>query len=204
MDRDPEPEVARPEGEALLQREDVAAHVVDGVGGGFVVEDEQVVLPEHALREVAEEHAGLGARDPPADGSHPARRHALADPCGERREQVLHRRHVGRHPGRPVDHLGPRRTGGLQPGVGGDQGLGLGGDRFEVVAQRTGEVAGGQRLATAEAARHLLGQRPVDRVVDRTSGRRFGHRDRRGRASPAVALSHEVSRPRCLGRTTLT
>ena len=80
VDRDPQPEVARPEREALLQREDVAADVVDGVGRGVVVEHEQVVLPEHALREVAEQHAGLGAGDPAADRRDPA-----ATPSARRR-----------------------------------------------------------------------------------------------------------------------
>ena len=82
VDRDPQAEVAGAEREALLQREDVAADVVDRVGGGVVVEHEQVVLTEHPLGEVPEQHAGLGARDPPADRRDPTRRHAFADPRG--------------------------------------------------------------------------------------------------------------------------
>ena len=139
VDRDPEPEVAGPEREALLQREDVAADVVDGVGGGVVVEHEQVVLAEHPLGEVPEEHPGLGARDPTADGRDPAAGHALADPRGERREQAAHRRDVGRRPTTAaVDDLGPCRARRPQAGVVGDELLGLGGDGVEVVAQRAG------------------------------------------------------------------
>ena len=73
VDRDPQAEVAGPEREALLQREDVAADVVDGVGrrAGVVVEHEQVVLAEHALREIPEQDAGLGAGDAAADRARP-------------------------------------------------------------------------------------------------------------------------------------
>ena len=149
VDRDPQPEVAGPEREPLLEREDVAADVVDGVGRGVVVEHEQVVLAEHPLREVAEQHPGLGAGDPAADRRDRAAGHALADARGERREQAAHRRDVGRDPRRAVDDLRPGRARRPQAGVVGDERLGLGGDGVEVVAQRAGEVRGGERLAPA-------------------------------------------------------
>ena len=80
VDRDPQAEVARPEREALLEPEHVATDVVDGVTGrGVVVGNEEVVLAEHALREIAEQHAGLGAGDGPADRRDRARGHPGAD-----------------------------------------------------------------------------------------------------------------------------
>ena len=48
------------------KREDVRPDVVDRVAGGGVG-DEQVVLAEHALRQVADQHAHLGRRDVPSD-----------------------------------------------------------------------------------------------------------------------------------------
>ena len=67
MDRDPEAEVAWAEGVPLLEREHVPADVVHRVGRIVVVEHEQVVLTEDALREVPEQHTGLGAGDSPAE-----------------------------------------------------------------------------------------------------------------------------------------
>ena len=150
VDRDPEPEVARPEREALLQREDVAADVVDGVGRGVVVvEHEQVVLAEHALREVARAARRSRCRRP-AGRSGATRLRAMRSPTravsgsSRRRIDATLARHPRRRGRRPAARAGPGAT---QPGVVGDERLGLGGDLVEVVAQRPGEVRGGERLA---------------------------------------------------------
>src|SRR5712692_7334349 len=98
MDGDPQPKIARPEREAFLQREHIATDVVDRVGGSVVVEDEEVVLAEDALCEVAEEDAGLGTGHPPPDRRDPTTRHPFTDARGEWSEEPAHRRDVRRHP----------------------------------------------------------------------------------------------------------
>ena len=62
VERKPEPELARREAEPLLQREHVGAHVVDDVlvVGVFVLDDQEVVLAEHAARHPAQQGADLG------------------------------------------------------------------------------------------------------------------------------------------------
>ena len=167
VDRDPQTEVARAEREALLQREDVAPDVIDRVGRRVVVEHEQVVLAEHALGEVPEQHAGLGPRHATADGCDPTARHPFADARGQWGEQAAHRRDVRLHPRRAVDDLGARRARGAETGVVGHERLGLRRDRLEVVAQGAGEVRRGERFPSGKAAGDPLGELPVDRVVDR-------------------------------------
>ncbi len=196
VDGDPQPEVAWPEREALLQRQDVAAYVVDGVRGTFLlVEDEQVVLAEHALRQVPEQHTRLGAGDPAPDRRNRAPRHSFTDTSGERFEQPTHRPDVGRDPGGAVDDLRPRRTGCTKPGVVGDELLGDGGDRGEVGAQRLREVGGRQRIPPRHAAGDPLGEPPVEGVEGR----------RRGIVGTQLRLErHDCFCPRHFGRSTFT
>ena len=196
VDRDPQPEVARPEREPLLQRQDVAAHVVDGVRRTFVlVEDEQVVLAEHTLREVPEQHTGLGAGDPTPDRRHRAPGHPFADTGGERFEQPAHRPHVGRHPRGAVDDLRARRARCAKPGVVGDELLGERGDRGEVGAQRLGEVRRRQRISPGNAAGDPLGEAPVEGIEGR----------RRGIVGAPLRLErHDCFCPRHFGRSTRT
>ncbi len=112
VDRDPEPEVERPEREALLEREDVGPDVVDGVAGVFVGHQE-VVLAEHALREVADEPAHLRGRDLAAERRERAAGHARTDAVHERLEQAPHGIDVGVDPALAVEHFDgdvPRRA----------------------------------------------------------------------------------------------
>ena len=60
----------------------------------------------------------------------------------------------------------------------GDEPLGLGRERVEVVAERSGEVRRGERLASGDSSGHPLGERPVERVG--RTGRRRGERRLRG------------------------
>ena len=83
MQGDPAAEVERPEREPLLEAEDVGSDVVDRVVGGRgrgVLGDEQVVLAEHPLGDVAEQESELGPRDPPADRRDRALGHARTRP----------------------------------------------------------------------------------------------------------------------------
>ena len=195
VNRDPQPEVARPERESLLQREDVAAHVVDGVGRTFLlVEDEQVVLAEHALREVPEQHTGLGTGDPTPDRRHRAPRHPFADTGGQRFEQAAHRSHVGRHPAGAVDDLRARRTRYAKPGVVCHELLGNGRDRGEVGPQGLGKVRGRQGISPRNAAGHALGEPPVEGIEGR----------RRGVGASLRLERHDCFCPRHFGLSTRT
>ena len=81
VERDPPAEVEGAEAEALLERQDVDPDVIDHVAGGFVgvagdgrlVEEQQVVLAEHTLAHVAEQHPYL------ATGCGPAKRRQRGD-----------------------------------------------------------------------------------------------------------------------------
>ena len=69
VQRDPQPELAGREREALLEGQDVGPDVVDDVlvVGLLVLEDQHVVLAEHPGRHPAEHRAHLGAGDPAGD-----------------------------------------------------------------------------------------------------------------------------------------
>ena len=71
VQRQPEPELPRREGEALLEGEDVRADVVHDVlvVGASSFDDQQVVLAEHPGRHPAEQHAHLGAGHPAGHGA---------------------------------------------------------------------------------------------------------------------------------------
>ena len=143
MDGDPEPELVRPERVALLESEDVGADVVHGarvVGRVGIVRDEQVVLAEHPLGHEPEEHAHLGACHAPSDGSDGTAGHPVGDARGEGMEHATHRRDVGVHPLRSIEHAGRSCAGRVQTGEVSDQLLGAGGDRREVRVQRFTEV----------------------------------------------------------------
>ena len=195
VDRDPQPEVGGPERETLLERQDVGADVVDRVGRARpavvgVVGHEQVVLTEHALREVAEQPAHLGGRDAAADRRERVVREPLAEALHERIEQRPHRRDVRLDPVAPVEHARRRVPGRAQPGVARDEILGADGQRVEVGLQRRGEVRVGERIAAGDEPGDAPGRGPVDGI---------------GRPPSTVAgLAHLRRRPLVSSRPTLT
>ena len=163
----PQPELTGREPEVLLQGEDVGAHVVDDVLvlGVLVLDDEHVVLAEHPCRHPAQQGTDLGAGEGPADGGGRRRRQTRPDPLAERPQQALERRQVGPDPARTVGDPGPGGAGGrAQPGLLGDQLLGLGGELLEVGAEGGVVVGLGQRLPAGDAYGDALGRVPPDRV----------------------------------------
>ena len=122
------------------------------------------------MREISEQHTGLGAGDAPPERRHRAAGHPLAHSGGERFEQSPHRPHVGRDPRGAVDDLRTRRAGGAEAGVVGDQLLGERGDRREVGPQGLGEVGRRQRIFPGDAAGDPLGEAPVEGVEGRGPG----------------------------------
>ena len=129
VQREPQPELAGREGEALLEREDVGPDVVDEVlvVGVLVLDDEQVVLAEHPAS-TSSRAARRARRRPRCGRAARARRcaDAFAEPVGERAQQALERRDVGPDPAGPVDDPGPGRAGQrAQTGRVGRQLLGL-------------------------------------------------------------------------------
>ena len=171
MDRDPQPEVARAEREALLERQDVGADVVDGVasglrraGGRRRSGDEQVVLAEHALargsraarpsrspRPAGSTGAnGLCARRAPnrcMSGSSSDRIDAMFDSTQSRRSSTRAERVARR----------------AQPGVARDEILGPDRQRVEVGLQRRREVRVGERIAAGDEPGDARGPWPSRR-----------------------------------------
>ena len=188
VDRDPAAEVERAEREPLLERQDVGPDVVDRVdvgGARFGIGHEQVVLAEHALREVPEQRTDLGTRDPPADRRDRALREPLAQALGERREHLAHRRDVGLDPAGPVEHRGMGAARRAQAGELGDEIFGLGRHRFEVARQGGSEVRRRDLIASRNQSRDAKGRRPVDGIG---SGERVGC----GRVGGRAVVTHCV------------
>ena len=198
VDRDPQPEVARPEREALLEREHVGADVVDGVTFGLTVArrvafgHQHVVLAEDALREPAEQQPELRRAHGPTDRRERAGSHALAHAVRERTEQAAHRPDVRLHPVLPVQHGGMRGARDVQAGVLAHHGFGLRGDGSEVVDERRAEVRAREGVVAGDATGDSRGEGPVDGLGER-AGRVGGRRGRR----------HSTRLPRYLGISTL-
>ena len=171
VDRDPEAEVARPEGEPLLEPENVAPHVIDRVAHR-IVRHQQVVLPEHALRHVAEERTHFSGGNAPRDRSERAPGHARTELLHQRIEQRLHRRQVGIDPTVPIEHPRRRASGRTQPRVPGDQILGDDTQLVEVGDERRREIRVAQRIAAGNKTSDGTRRRPVDRIGG-PGGRRF-------------------------------
>ena len=153
---------SRRELEAPLQPDEVGPDQVDDVAARLVAQQE-VVLAEHAAAHPPEQR-------PELDRGHPAGHlagHAAAAahpvlPAGEQRaQQASERGDVGRHPGRPVDHLHVGRTGRHQAGRRGDEGLGQRG-LGRHVALELGQLAGQRRRPGGQPRSDALGQPPVD------------------------------------------
>ena len=140
-----------------------------------LVEQHQLVLAEHALGQVAEHDPDLGGHHKPIPISHrrPQRAQVVARALEHRVEQRPHRVDVAGHPLAAADPLGRRqRPRGLQPGVGDDALLGLGGERGQV----------GSRAAARRRCRRRR----------RRSARRGSSRSRRD----PLELAERLGRPR--------
>jgi hypothetical protein len=165
---DPEPELTRREGVALLEREDVRPHVVDDVlvVGVLVLDDQQVVLAEDPGGHPSEEGAHLGAGHRTTHGGDSPRPEPLPEPLGEGAQEAAERRQVGPDPPGPVGDPDPRRPGeGTKPRLLGHQLLGLGGEGGEVGLERVVVVGLGQGLAPCDPNGDPLRHIPSDRVV---------------------------------------
>ena len=167
VDRDPQPEVAGPERVTFLQAEYVGTDVIDRLAA--IVGDEQVVLAEHTLRDIAEQRAHLGRGDPPTDRRQRVVRHLLAETLHQRVEEVAHRREIGVDPFPSVEHDRAHVSRRVKAGVRGDQLLSNDGQRAEVGIQRRPEIGRDERIASRDDARDGSGGAPIDRV--RSPGR---------------------------------
>ncbi len=205
VDRDPEPEVARAEREALLERQDVGAHVSrprrphrravtrrrsSGTSRSYWPSTRWENQPRSTPSSVA-----LTVRPIGASGLASI---LLAELVGERPEEPAHRRDVRLHPPAAVEDRGARVADDDEAGVLGDQGLGLRGDRGEVLRQGGSEIGVGDRVPAGDPAGDPGGERPVDRLrwpMPRvgTEGRDRGRRSR----------GHSTRLPRYLGTRTL-
>jgi hypothetical protein len=166
VERQPVAELARREGELLLEPEDVRAHVVHDVLvlGVLVLDDQQVVLTEHPRRHPAEDHAHLGGSDAAGHRGEGVRGEVLLEAVRDGSQQALERRDVGADPSlaigdaRPSEPRRAAQAGGL-----GDLLLGTSSQFLEVGGQRGVVVRLGERFPARCSDRDLLGQRPVDR-----------------------------------------
>ena len=176
VDGDPEPEVARPERESLLEPQDVGADVIDGIDvarravllRSAVLRDQQVVLTEDALRQPAEDHAHLRRRHRPADGTDRTLRDALGHPRRQGLQEAAHGRDVGIDPAGAVEHGGVRRAVDAQAGELTDECFGFGGRRGEVgvrVTTERYESASGSRPPKRRAMRAASAQSTGSGVV---------------------------------------
>ena len=136
-----------------------------------LVEQHELVLPEHALGEVAEHDADLGAQhDPHPDLDRRLERPEVLGRALEHRvEQEPHRVDVARHPFAAADALGRRqRPGRLESGVGDHARLGLRRQRGQV----GGRLARRGRWAPFGHERgDPLGDDPVDHAGILSSSR---------------------------------
>ena len=103
VDRDPEAEVTRSKAQTSLDVDHVGPDEVDA-SAPFGRENE-VVLPEHLLRQVAEEHADLDAERAGRDAAHrPADADRTRELLGERPDQALEAFDVCPHPTAAIEN----------------------------------------------------------------------------------------------------
>ena len=109
VEREPVAELTGWEAEALLQAQDVGAHVVDDVllVGVLVFDDQEVVLAEHPARHPPEDHAHLGTGDAAGHRGEGVGGDLLIQPIGDGPQQPLERRDVGAHPALAIGDPGP-------------------------------------------------------------------------------------------------
>jgi hypothetical protein len=171
VERQPEPELLRREREPLLERQDVGTDVVHEVlvvrrGRLRVVDDEQVVLAQHARGHPPEQHADLDASEATRHACGEAGPHVVTQLVGERAEQPLEAVDVGVHPAGAVGD--PRTRGTREAAKAGrlrHQLLGLRRRFLEVRLERLREVGRGERLPAGGSDGNPLGELPVDRTA---------------------------------------
>ena len=175
VDGDPEPEVAWPEREPLLEPQDVRTDVVHGVDVGrrgavrsTVLRDQQVVLAEDSLRQASRGSRPSGSPTPsdPPTRSGPARR----DPpirVVKRLQPSAHGRDVGVDPPGAVEHGGTGRAVDPQARELADEGFRFDGGRRESAARDAAryESASGSRPPKRRAMRAASAQSTGSGVV---------------------------------------
>ena len=208
VQRDPEPEVARPERVALLEAEHVRADVVDARRRWRRRRRRARAGRTGRARAARRSRAASRARCRRPGDRRRERvvRHALGEPVAERLEQAAHRRDVGRtQPARSTTSA-TAGAGAAQPGVARRPRPRPDGDRGEVGVQRRGEVRVGERLAAGDAAGDPLGQTPSRpaRVATRFAAATSGRASSRSVTTPSLlqAVHLEVVAERHARRST--
>ena len=176
VQREPEAELRRGEGETLLGDQDVRPDEVDDVADGIttsvrgrlgvvVRRPQQVVLAQHAARHPSEHRAEL---DGAQGAAHPrrSRRVAIGGRIAQQRlQQTPEGGNVRVDPARPVNHLCTGVARGVQAGLRSDE---LGSDRHKackIVSQGSSEVRTVERLGARGAHGNAARKIPVHMFV---------------------------------------